>query len=212
MTVTKILFALMITNLALAAEQSTVLDNSRTLESAEVQGFESLDTLEITNELLDKLENTTSLVFDDQGNVSYNPILKIGHPVEKDEKPSVSIEEMNAKIEEMFSKANHEISNRQEGLSVSSSEPANLWANGCYLYDTPCGCNWWSSCCILGSYRVMIYKLERWINYFRGLPCNFKRNMIRNAMIARNTFNCSPVIFQLMMNFIDRYVLLRCYY
>ena len=211
MKVTQVLFALMITNIALAGGDSTVLDNSRKLESSETPSFDSLENFEITDELLDKLENIKSVTSDDDGNVHYNPILKIGNPEENQEKPNVTIEEMDSQIKDIFSAVNRNMTNKAEGLVAQTPKTAaNLWLNGCYVYDTPCGCGWYNSCCIQGSYMFMIYKLNRWIRYFAGLPCHYMRMFVKQAMISRNTFNCSPVIFQLIMVFVDQYVHYRC--
>ena len=213
MKVTKIFFALMITKIAVAQGDSVVLDNSRKLESVAPEDTPSFDNLdfEISNELLDKLENIKSVTSDEDGNMHYNPVLKIGNPEENKERPKVTLEEMDNKIREIFTTVNRDMTNKAQGLVAKTPKTAaNMWWNGCYVYDTPCGCGWWDSCCITGSYMVMLYKLNRWIRYFAGLPCHYMRIFVKQVMIARNTFNCSPAIFQLIMLYIDEYVHYRC--
>ena len=214
MKATKILFVLMITKIAFAQGNSTVLDNARKLESVapeDTPSFESLDQMEISPELLDKIENTQSLTSDDEGNVHYNPILKIGNPEENDKKPNVTLEEMDDKIREIFTTVNRDLTNKAQGLEVKTpNTPANLWMNGCYVYDTPCGCGWYDACCITGSYYIMLLKLNRWIRYFAGMPCHWMRMLVKNVMVARNTFNCSASVFQLILLYMDQYVHYRC--
>ena len=188
MKTTTILFALLMINITMASDGSSLLDNSRQLESAE-EG--NIPYFTVTDELKAQVLLDDG-IHQEKGNVTYTPVANVG-TVDENEKEldkkaleSMSEEEVNTIVRDALDTAVRQIENPK---SVAQAD-SKMFYKGCYIYSTPCACSPNNACCIVHSFKLFYMKLYGFYLQFFTWRCPPRDAEIRRIMRLRYLNTC----------------------